>query len=554
MSAIERRLQASYPGSQLPAGVAVVPLDVLTTAKFRLSLWLLFGSVVVILLIACMNTAGVLLARGSAREREFAMRRALGAGRLRLAAQLLTETVVLAACGGLFGLLLGLGAAAAIKAFAPADIPRLAETRIDWQVILFTAGVTVFSALFASLWPVFESNRTQVGGRQWTSVSTRRLRHLLVAGEFALALVLVSTAGLLIHSFLRVQAVELGFRPSHLLTMRIDLHVGKSNDQQAAYFEEAIQRVESLPGVRSAAAISGFLRTDPEDSVEIEGRPPQRPGPCEDLIAGPYFETAGIPLLTGRVFSDRDRRNSLPVAIINQTMARAYWPGDNPVGKRFRFSASEPWLTVVGLTGDMRRQGIERPIAPQVFRPHRQASEDMMDFIVRTTAEPSTMAAVIRSQIQTIDKTVAKFSVATVDHELGQQTGERRFDTFLVGSFAFAALFLSAVGIYGLLHQLVVQRTNEVAVRMALGALPSTVMALVLRQGLTLALVGIAAGLLGALSVSRLLSKLLYDVAPTDPVTFGSSALLLLVIAGMACWVPSRRAARIDPMLVLRQD
>ena len=250
MSAIERRLQAAYPGSRLPPGVAVVPLDVLTTAKFRLSLCLLFGSVVVILLIACMNTAGVLLARGSAREREFAMRRALGAGRLRLAAQLFTETVVLAACGGLFGLLLALGAAAAIKAFAPADIPRLAETRIDWQVILFTAGVTVFSALFASLWPVFESNRTQVGGRQWTSVSTRRLRDLLVAGEFALALILVSTAGLLIHSFLRLQAVELGFRPGHLLTMRIDLHVGKSNDQQAAYFEEA-NPIGRVPSVRS---------------------------------------------------------------------------------------------------------------------------------------------------------------------------------------------------------------------------------------------------------------------------------------------------------------
>jgi predicted permease len=364
----------------------------------------------------------------------------------------------------------------------------------------------------------------------------------------------VTAAGLLIHSFLRLRAVELGFRPDHLLTMRVDLHVGKSSDQQAAYFEEAIRRVESLPGVRSAAAITGFLRTDPEDSVEIEGRPSQQPGPCEDMIAGPYFETAGIPLRKGRVFSDQDRRSSLPVAIINETMARAYWPGADPIGKRFRFRASTPWLMVVGVTGDMRRQGIERQIAPQVFRPHRQGSEDMMDVIVRTSSEPSAMAAAIRSKIQTIDRTVAKFRIATVDYELGEQTGERRFDTFLLGSFAFAALFLSAIGIYGLLHHLVVQRTNEIGVRMALGAGPGTVMALVLRQGLTLALIGTAAGVLGALTVSRVLSKLLYGVSPTDPIAFGSSALLLLGVAGMACWVPSRRAARIDPMLALRQD
>lgn len=554
MSAIERRLQGEYPGDQLPASIAVVPLDVLTTVKFRLSLWLLFGSVVLILLIACINVAGVLLARGSAREREFALRRALGAGRLRLAAQLLTETLVLAACGALLGLLLASAAIGCIKAFAPTGIPRLAETRIDWQLILFTAAITLFSALFASLWPVFQSNGTQTSSRQWTSVSMRRVRDLLVAGEFALALVLVSTAGLLIHSFLRLQAVELGFHPDHLLAMRIDLHVGKSNDQQVAYFEDAIKRVEQLPGVRSAAAITGFLRTDPEDAVEIEGRQPQHPGPCEDLIAGPYFETAGIPLLAGRVFSDRDRRASLPVAIINQTMARAYWPGHNAIGRRFRFSAAEPWLTVVGITGDMRRQGIERAVAPQVFRPHRQGSEDMMDVIVRTTAEPSKMASAIRNQIQVIDKTVAKFSIATVDRELGEQMGERRFDTFLVCSFAFAALFLSGIGIYGLLHQLVVQRTNEVAIRLALGAHPNTVMALVLRQGLTLALIGTANGLLGAFSVSGLLSKLLYEVPPTDWITFGSSAILLLAIAGIACWVPSRRAARIDPMVVLRQN
>ena len=392
MDAIARRLRSEYPGDEMPASIPVVPLDIQTTGKFRLSLWLLLGSVFLMLLIACINVAGLLLARGAVREREFAIRRALGAGRLRIAGQVLTETLVLSTCGGLLGLLLASSGAAAIRAFGPADIPRLAEARIDWMVILFTAGVTVFTALLASVWPAFESSKTRVGSRQWMSASTRRAGDLLVIGEFALALILVASATLLIHSFLRLRAVELGFRPDHLLTMRVDLHVGKTNDQQAAYFEEAIRRAEAIPGVRSAGAITGFLRTDPEDSVQIEGRPPQHPGPCEDLIAGSFFETAGIPLRKGRVFSDQDRRGSLPVAIINETMARAYWPGADPIGKRFRFRDSTPWLTVVGVTGDMRRQGIDRQVAPQVFLPHRQGAENMMDIIVRTNSEPAAMA------------------------------------------------------------------------------------------------------------------------------------------------------------------
>ena len=234
-------------------------------------MWLLLGSVFLILLIACINVAGLILARGAVRDREFAVRRALGAGRLRIAGQLLTETLVLSTFGGLLGLLLACTGAAAIRAFGPRDIPRLAEARVDWVVILFTAGVTVLTGLLASAWPVFERGKNGVGSRQWTSASTRRAGDLLVIGEFALALVLVISATLLIHSFLRLRAVELGFQPDHLLSTRVDLHVGRTNDQQAAYFEEAIARAEAIPGIRSAAAISGFLRTDPEDSVQIEG-------------------------------------------------------------------------------------------------------------------------------------------------------------------------------------------------------------------------------------------------------------------------------------------
>ncbi len=554
LNAITARLKAEYPASELPERVVIAPLKLVSTRQYRLSLWVLFAAVLVMLLIGCVNVAGLLLARGTAREREFSLRKALGAKRGRIAAQLVTETLVLASCGGLLGLLLAAGIVQAIKAYGPADIPRLSDARVDWQIVLFTAGVTICTALFASLWPVFHSTQRQLGSRSLTSVSTHRTRNFLVAGQFALALLLMSTAGLLIHSFLRVRATELGFRPDHLLVMRIDLHVGRTIEQQAAYFEQAVARAESLPGVQSAAAISGFLRTDPEDSVEIEGHPLQHPGPCEDLMTGHYFQTSGVPLLRGRTFSSQDRRGSLPVAIVNEAMVRTDWPNEDPIGKRFRFKTSDPWLTVVGVAGNMRRQGIENPIAPQVLLPHRQGEDNMMDVIVRTTGDPVKRAGLVRSAIQALDKSVAKFKVSTVDDELAEQTGERRFDTFLIGSFAFAALFLSAIGIYGLLHQLVVQRTNDIAVRMALGAKPSAVQFLVLRQGLALAFVGALLGLTAALFVVRFVSKLLYEVAPTDPIALGGSVVLLLAVACIACWIPSIRAARIDPMRVLRQE
>lgn len=554
VSAIEKRLSAEYPNAGLPQTVTVVPLKLVSTGRYQLSLWFLFASVLVMLLIACVNVAGLLLARGSAREREFGLRRALGAKPVRLAAQLITETAVLAVCGGALGLLLAGGISQAVQRYGPTDIPRLSETQVDGQVIFFTAVITFCTAAFASLWPVFSSNRLQSTSRHWTSISTHRMRNLLVAGQFALALVLVAGAALLIDSLLRVRATELGFRPDHLLIMRIDLHVGKTIEQQAGYFEQAIQHAESLPGIRSAAAVSGFLRTDPEDSVQIEGRGAQHPGPCEDLIAGKYFRTAGVPLLKGRPFSNQDRRGTLPVAIVNQAMARTYWPKQDPIGKRFRFNSSDPWLTVVGVAGDMRRQGIERPIAPQVFLPHRQGEDNMMDFIVRTTGDPAKVAGLVRTEIQELDKSVAKFKVATVEAELDEETSERRFNTSLIGSFGFAALFLSAVGMYGLLHQLVVQRAHEIAVRMALGAKPQVVRTLVLRQGLTPALAGALAGLSAALFLAHLVSKLLYQVSSYDPVVLGSSVLLLLGVAVIACWLPSIRAVHIDPMVLLRQE
>jgi predicted permease len=556
LTVIGRQLQSEHPESRNLPDIRVVPLYTQTTGRVQLSLIVLFGSVVLMLLIACTNVANLLLARGSAREREFSVRRALGAGRVALAAQLLTESLVLSVAGGLLGLAIATAALKAVIAFGPRDIPRLDEAHIDLHVLLFTLLLSLFAATVSALWPAIGTGTTLARSRQWNTVADRSIRNVLVVAEFSIALVLLAGAGLLLRSFVLLQSVNPGFRPERLLVMRIDLHIGKTADQQVAYFREAIQRAQSVPGVRSAAAISDLLRSDPEDSVEIEGRPPQQNAPCDDGIAGPFFETAGIPLKRGRFFSDQDRRDSPPVAIINETMARLYWPNEDPLEKRFRFPSQQPspWITVVGVTGDMHRQGLENQVAPQVFRPHAQETDDMLDVIVRTSSGPQIVAASVQSAIQSMDKSVARFNVTTVDQQLGEQTAARRFQTSLLGLFSLAALLLSAIGIYGLLHFFVAQRTNEIGVRMALGARQVNVLALVFRQGLTLATVGIAVGILGAFALTRLLSTLLYSVTPTDPVTFATAPAILLVVAALACWIPARRAARIDPMQALRHD
>lgn len=556
MSAIARQLSREHPEARNLPGIHVVPLDTQITGRVRLPLVVLFGSVFLMLLIACINVANLLLASGSAREREFSVRRSLGAGPAAIAGQLLTESLVLAGAGGVLGVALAAAAVKALIRFGPREIPRLAEAHIDSQALLFTLFVSVLAAILSGVWPAARNGTGLARSRQWTTAADRAVQNMLVVGEFSLALILVAGAGLMVRSFVQLTAVDPGFRPDNLLMMRIDLHVGKTPAQQVLYFQNAIDRVEALPGVRSAAAISSFLLSAPEDSVMIEGRPPSQPGPCLDAVAGSFFETAGIPLKSGRSFSSSDRSGSPPVAVINETMARAYWPDEDPIGKHFRFPAgqSDPWITVVGVSGDMRRQGIENHPEPQVFRPLAQAPDNLLDVIVRTAGDPQAMGALIRDRIQSLDKSVAKFEVTTAKQQLGEQTAQRRFQTSLIGLFSLVALALSAIGIYGLMHYFVAQRANEIGVRMALGAQYSSVLALVLREGLTLAVCGVGAGLLGALGFSRLLSGLLYGVTATDLLTFATAPLILMGVAALACWIPARRAARIDPMLALRQE
>ena len=557
MSAIARQLKAEYPDSKNDPEIRVVPLAEQVSGKLRLPLGVLFSSVVFVLLIACLNIANLLLASGSAREQEFSMRRALGATRAVLVQQLLIESLVLSIFGAMLGLVLAYAAVKGLIAFGPQDIPRLHEARIDALAMGMALGLALLSSLISGVWPSLRNaSAAPARSRGWTTVSHRSARNAIVVGEFALALVLLTGTGLLVRSFIRLQGVDPGFQPDHLLIMRIDLHVGRTAAQRIAYFHQVTEQVSSLQGVQSAAAVDGFLESDPEEAIQIEGRPPQQPGPSDDVITGPFFQTARIPLKRGRYFSAADRADSLPVAIINEKMAKLYWPNEDPIGKQFRFSARSrsPWVTVVGVTADVRRQSLEREPIPQVFRPDEQDSEDMLEIIVRTANDPASMAEAVRERIRSVDPTVAKFGIATVEQRLGNQTQQRRFQTYLISLFSFISLLLSAIGVYGLMQYVVSQRHQEMAVRMALGAARSQVLILVAREGLTLASIGIAIGICGALALTSVLAKLLYGVTPTDPLTFAIATLVLLGIATLACWLPARRATRVDPMNALRQD
>jgi predicted permease len=556
MSGIARQLRTEYPESKNNPEIRVVPLNEQTYGKVRLPLAVLFSSVILMLLIACLNVANLFLARGSAREQEFSMRRALGASRARVAQQLFTESVVLSGAGAVLGLALAAAALKALVAFGPREIPRLQEARIDGTAMLFTLGLALLSAIVSGLWPALRNAAAPARSREWTTISNRSVRNVLVIGEFAIALILLAGAGLMVRSFVRLQGVAPGFQPEKLLSMRIDLHVGRTSAQQIAYFQQVIERVSALPGVRSAAAVEGLLQSDPEDAIEVKGRAPLQPGPSDDLIAGPFFQTAGIPLKRGRYFSDSDRTGSLPVAIINEKLGRVYWPNEDPIRKQFRFSARplSPWVTVVGVAGDMRRQGLEREAIPQVFRPDAQGSEDMLEVIVRTVNDAAPMAEVVRREIQSIDRSVAKFDINSVEQQLSEQTQERRFQTSLISLFSVISLLLSALGVYGLMQYLVTQRRHEIGLRLALGADRGSVLVLIVRQGLILAGAGIGIGICCALGFTRVLAGLLYDVTPTDPFTFAAAPLVLLGVAALACWLPARQATRIDPMLALRQD
>jgi putative ABC transport system permease protein len=516
----------------------------------------------------CLNVAGLVLTRGAARRRELAVRTALGAGRGRLVAQLLTENLILSFAGGALGLAFAVVAVHALLAITPADL-RLDDIGVDPGLLAFAAIVSGVSGLSFGLAPALRLARRDPqevlhsGGRGSSAgPGQSRSRGILVAAEFAVAVVLLAGSGLLMRSFLLIQAVPLGFDPTHLAIM--DLHLPlpayDRGERVRSFLEQAIQRISSLPGVTGAAVGGLFSEHQPNSIIRIEGRPDAAVNPephGRQYVSSDYFRLLGIPLYRGRTFTAEDNAHSLRAAVINRTMARHFWPTTDPLGKRFKQvlpGLDEDWLTVVGVVGDVLLNGRESRVVPMFYRPQSQIGFADTSLLVRTAGDPHSLAAAIRREVRSLDRAVPYFEIATVEQRLEAMEASRRFETKLLSIFAGLALLLAIVGIYGLLHYAVTQQTREVGIRIALGAQRASVVRLILWQGLGWAALGVGSGVAIALVATRLLASLLYGITATDPWTFAGVAALLLLAGAIASSLPARRAAGIDPLVALREE
>ncbi|MCI0336773.1 MAG: ABC transporter permease [Acidobacteria bacterium] len=569
MDTIARRLAQQYAASNADAGVLLVPLRDQLFGNLPQSLRILFGAVGFVLLIACANVANLLLARAAVRQKEMAIRAALGAGRIRLARQFLSESVLLALLGGCAGLLLALWGIGPLAALGPQSLRAINDLGVDGRILAFTLLVSVMTGIFFGLIPALqaskpdlneslkETGRTAVGG-----LRRNRIHSLLVVSEIALSLVLLIGASLLIKSFWRLQQVNPGFNPERALTMNLSLPASSYPDkyQQASFFARVLQRIGALPAVESVGGISRLpLRGgNSSRSFTIEGRPPAARNPVADfrVITPGYFRAMGIPLMKGRVFNEKDNQHSPGVAIVSEAMARRYWPNEDVIGKRLTISLSDGDLPceVIGLVGNVRHSGLEIEAAPEMYVSYLQSPWPSMTLVVRSAADAGTIMAAVREGIWAEDKNQPISSVTTMEQLITASTAARRFNMLLLALFAGVAVILAAVGIYGVMAYSVSLRRQEIGIRMALGARSRDVFKLVAGQGLRLTLTGVVIGLAVASVLTRLLSNLLYGVSATDPATFVAIALLLALISMLACYIPARRATKVDPMVALKYE
>jgi len=562
----------SYPENRSLA-LTLMPLRDTVVQGFQQALVVLQAAVAFVLLIACVNVANLLLARSAVREKEIASRAALGASARRLIRQLLTESVILALVGGTLGLLLATLGIRILKLMNPGTIPRLDEVTIDSPVLAFTFGISCLAGFAFGLAPALGLARLDVqrtlkeGGPG--SGAAQRLRGVLVVAEIALSLVLMVGAGLLIRSFLRLQNVSLGFTPEHLLTLQMRLPKDEAQDSTrvANLFREVIERVQAVHGVQVVGVATALpvMELGIRSSLTIEGRtepsPGQPPRLANNRVVSPgYFRALGIPLIEGRLPSTQDSTQVLPVAVINRAMAKRYWSDENPVGKRFRLQASgtpPPWLTVVGVVGDIHQGGLDTAPVPEFYTPFTQDYPPFavpLVLFVRTDGNPWRLISEVREQIGAVEKNLPVFAIQTMEDVLAQWLAPRRFNLLLMSVFAGVALALAAVGIYGVVSYSVSQRTRELGVRVALGAQPRDLLALVIRQGLVLAVTGVVMGLVVSFGLTRWLATLLFGISATDPITLASVASLFMLVALFACYLPARRAMKVDPMVALSYE
>jgi putative ABC transport system permease protein len=573
MNAISERIQKAYPDTDAGWGNRVEPLPAELVGDVKPALLILLAAVGLVLLIACVNVANLLLAAAASRQKEIALRTALGAGRWRMVRQLLTESALLALTGGALGLLFAYWGLRAIAVFIPDEVPVAHQVAIDPRILLFTLGVTLLTGLIAGLAPALQMTRPDLAeslrdGTRAGSGTSRggRTRRALVVLETALAVLLVAGAGLLVRSFTRLTAVDPGFRADGVLALEISLPDSRYPNQQkeAAFTEALLGRLRALPGVTSAGMISNLPMGGSEeiDGLEIEGRPRPKPSeiPLADYrrVSPGYFETLGIRRLAGRFPDDHDAAGKQLVAVVGETLARAYWPGADPLGKRFRQGGfgehDEPWIQVVGVVNDVRQTALQIDPRPQVYIPQAQHGTSEQAFLLRTQGDPKHLIAAARAAVYAVDRNQPVSRMLPLAEVLSASVAGRRFNMVLLGMFAGLALVLAAVGIYGITSFSVAQRTREMGLRMALGAQRGTVLALVLREAGSLALIGVGAGLALAFAATRVMASLLFGVGATDPVTFGSVTAALAAVSLFAAWVPGLRATEVDPMVALRTE
>lgn len=551
-------------------GVQVVPLHRNLVSEARPALLVLLGAVACVLLIACANVANLLLARAAARTKEVAIRSALGADRGRVFRQLLTESLLVSTIGGAVGLVLALWITRILVALSPENLPRADEIGVDWRVLGFTVVVSLLTGIAFGLAPAWHHCKTDVcealkeEGRSSTrAFGWRGVSSVLVVAELALAVVLLVGAGLMIKSLWRLSRVDAGSYANNVLTMRVSLPGATYGEsaERSAFFEQVLQRVESLPGIEaagvaSAIPLTGWQNTSP---FLIEGRQEMTDAEESHVASPDYFRAMGINLLAGRVFNDMDAAKSDKVAIVSQGLAGRYWPDQNPIGRRIRLGGDpqEPWRTVVGIVGDIRQTGLDGEATREYYIPYKQDTWGMtydLTIVMRTTGDPLSLVAAAQEQVRAIDAELPVHHIRTMAQLRVQSSAPRRFLMLLLTSFGGVALMLAAVGIYGVISYGVSRRTHEIGIRLALGAQVTDVLKLVLRQGLILALIGIGTGLGGAWALTRVMSSLLFDVSATDPGTFAAISVVLAAVAALACYVPARRATKLDPMIALRYE
>jgi putative ABC transport system permease protein len=573
MDTIARRLEQQYPDSNAGQGIRLTSLHDEIVGDVRRALLVLLGAVGCVLLIACANVANLLLTRATGRQREIAIRAALGAQRLRIVRQLLTESLVLALVGAAAGLLLATWGLAALQEAAPTNIPRLTSIKIDLPVLLFTLIVALATGVIFGIAPAWQSasanqsDALKEGGRTGgEGARGRRVRNLLAVVEVAIALVLLVGAGLLARSFAAIARTDLGFNPRNVLVLQLDLPRQKYTEDQriVQFYQQLSERVAAMPGVRSVGLGSSVLlgRLPNSSTLIVEGRPVPRdavniPVPYDTVTNG-YFATLGIPLTRGRLFGPEDTPTAPSRVVVNEAFVRRFFPAEEPLGKRVTFNGPQDkniqWYTIVGVVADTRRGGVDRPAWAELYFPLTQSADPRLMVLMRTAGDPISVARAAQEQVWAIDAGQPVASVRTLEEIVARVQANRRFTMLLLGVFATVALVLATVGIYGVIAYSTAQRTQEIGIRVALGAARSDVLRMVLSDGLRIGVLGSVIGIAAAAAMSRLLSGLLFGVSPHDPLTFVVLPAALLMVAALASLIPARRALAIEPVRALRAE